>query len=107
MLNKEAVVKAIMEWPGRYETHDGKIFMGMPVSQVPSQLIQARWRNVSHLDESDFRKMGLDIVEARYVGGARPKRFCQVVVADWNEHYHYNAHIHNYNENEYAEGRVE
>ena len=30
----------------------------------------------------DFQKMGLKIVEARYVGGARPKRFCLVVVAE-------------------------
>ena len=81
MLNAQAVVKAIMEWPGRYEDENGNIFEGMPVSQVPSQLRDCRWRNVSHLDASDFRKMGLEIVTARYVGGVKKKRFCRVVVA--------------------------
>lgn len=77
-----AAIKAIMKWPGRYETDTGQRFWGMPVSEVPSQLIREGWRNVSHLDESDFRDMGLLIVTARYVGGTRPKRFCRVVVAD-------------------------
>jgi len=81
MLDKQAVVKAILSWPGLYETKEGRKFMGMPVSQVPSQLIQSGWRNVSRLDGYDFKRLGLEIVEARYVGGVRPKKFCQVVVA--------------------------
>ena len=80
-MTKEQIVKAIMVWPGSYETETGRRVLGMPVSQVPSQLRQCGWRNVSSLDETDFRKMGLEIVTARYVGGARPKRFCVVVVA--------------------------
>jgi hypothetical protein len=81
MITKEDVVAAILKWPGLYQRYDGTTFKGMPVSQVPAQLIQNGWRRVSRLDESDFRKMGLEIVTARYVGGARPKRFCAVVVA--------------------------
>jgi hypothetical protein len=81
MLNAFKVLKAIMAWPGRYEDEGGNRFEGMPVSQVPSQLIREGWRNVSHLAESDFEDMGLEIVTARYVGGVRPKKFCQVVVA--------------------------
>lgn len=81
-LTAETVRAAIMKWPGLYEARDGTKFKGMPVSQVPSQLVQCGWRNVSRLDEHDFRKMGLMVEEARYVGGAHPKRFCQVVVAE-------------------------
>lgn len=81
-LTKEEVKKAIMAWPGRYETEDGTDFLGMPVSQVPSQLVDQGWRNVSRLDEFDFKAMGLEIVTARYVGGASKKRFCRVIVAD-------------------------
>lgn len=80
-IKAEDVHAAIMRWPGHYETKDGHKFQGMPVSQVPRQLIDCGWRNVSHLDASDFMMMGLEIVTARYIGGARPKRFCDVVVA--------------------------
>jgi hypothetical protein len=80
-LNAEAVREAILQWPCQYQTPTGAKFKGMPVSQVPSQLRSVGWRNVSRLDEYDLRKMGLVVVEARYVGGARPKRFCRVVVA--------------------------
>lgn len=80
-LSKEAVIKAILEWPCRYETEDGIIFLGLPVSQVPAQLICCGWKNVSRLDTSDFMKLGLEVVTARYVGGVRPKKFCRVVVA--------------------------
>ena len=81
MLTKEKVIEAICKWPGRYQTYDGREFAGMPVSQVPSQLRDCGWRNVSRLDRSDFQALGLEVVQARYVGGARPKRFCDVVVA--------------------------
>ena len=79
-LTKDRVIEAIMKWPGRYEAKDGTIFLGMPVSQVPSQLRDCGWRNVSNLDGCDLMKMGLKIVTARYVGGVRAKRFCDVVV---------------------------
>ena len=80
-MTKDDVVRAIMQWPGRYETQAGVRFSGMPVSEVPKQLRACGWRNVSHLDQSDFIAMGLKVVTARYIGGARPKRFCDVVVA--------------------------
>lgn len=82
-LNAAVVRSAILQWPGLYETPEGRRFAGMPVSQVPSQLRTCGWRNVSHLDEHSFgpRGLGLEIVDARYVGGARPKKFCRVVVA--------------------------
>jgi hypothetical protein len=81
ILNADAVRAAIMKWPGRYQSEDGAEFLGMPVSQVPAQLIECGWRNVSRLDESDLRRMGLMVETARYIGGARAKRFCRVVVA--------------------------
>lgn len=81
-LRANDVNEAILEWPGLYETKEGRRFKGMPASQVPSQLIVCGWCAVSHLDEHDFRKMGMEVVYARYVGGARPKQFCQVVVAE-------------------------
>jgi hypothetical protein len=80
-LTKENVVAAIMKWPGLYRTEDGIEFKGMPVSRVPSQLRECGWRNVSGLDKHELKKIGLDVVRARYVGGASPKRFCDVVVA--------------------------
>lgn len=80
-LDAQKVKDAILKWPGRYSTADGTIFQGMPVSQVASQLRDCGWRNVPRLDSGYLEDMGLEIVEARYVGGARPKKFCQVVVA--------------------------
>jgi hypothetical protein len=80
-LTAEKVREAIRGWPGLYETEFGRKLLGMPVSQVPSRLVKCGWRNVSRMDRRDFEKMGLEVVEARYVGGARPKKFCWVVVA--------------------------
>jgi hypothetical protein len=42
--------------------------------------------------------MGLRIVTARYVGGARPKRFCRVIVARDGSVSTYDAHVHAYRE---------
>jgi hypothetical protein len=81
MLTKQAIIKAVLNWPGRYQTEAGGKFWGMPVSEVPKQLRETGWRNVSHLDEYDLKKLGCVIVTARYVGGVHPKRFCRVVVA--------------------------
>jgi hypothetical protein len=80
-LDATAVRAAILQWPGLYETEAGERYQAMPVSQVPSQLRDCGWKNVPRFDKSDFRRMGLKIVTARYIGGARPKRFCDVVVA--------------------------
>lgn len=82
-LNATIVRSAILQRPGLYETPEGRRFAGMPVSQVPSQLRTCGWRNVSHLDECSLgpRGLGLEIVNARYVGGTCPKQFCRVVVA--------------------------
>lgn len=86
MLKAEDVRKAIMAWPGLYETKKGFKFKGLPVSEVPACLRDAGWKNVSRLDASDLKKLGLKIVTARYIGGVRPKKFCLVVVAAlrWN-----------------------
>lgn len=80
----DEIKAAILKWPGRYETEAGEVFLGCPVSQLPSQLRDAGWRNIGR-DYSDFyalKDYGLRVVRARYVGGARPKRFCDVVFAD-------------------------
>jgi hypothetical protein len=80
-LTADDVRSAVLRWPGLYEDPLGRRFMGMPVSQAPKQLIECGWRNVSRLDKCDFEKMGLEIVTARYVGGVKPKKFCDVIVA--------------------------
>lgn len=81
MITAVDVKKAILKWPGRYQTPKGGTFEGMPVSQIAQQLRDCGWRNVPRIDAYDLRKMGLIIVNARYVGGAHAKRFCDVVVA--------------------------
>lgn len=70
---------AVRMWPYKYQTEEGTTFIGLPVSQVPSALREAGWRNVPRVDGSDCDKLGLKIVRARYVGGACPKRYCDVV----------------------------
>jgi hypothetical protein len=67
----------------RYETRDGRVFLGIPASQVPAALRDAGWKNVSRLDWMDIRDMGLEIVEAQYIQGARPTgKFVYTVVID-------------------------
>lgn len=80
-LDAAAVKAAIMGWPGLYETDAGLRFLGAPVSETPKLLREAGWRRVGRLDMGDLERMGLQVVHARYVGGAHPKRFCWVVVA--------------------------
>lgn len=80
-LSANDVKQAIMQWPGLYETETGFKFRGSPVSEVPTRLREAGWRNVSRLYEGDLERMGLKVVTARYVGGVHPKKFCRVVVA--------------------------
>lgn len=82
--NAAAVRQAILAWPCFYSTKDGRKFKGQTVSGTPKSLIDAKWRKVSHLDEHDFSKMGLEIVDAQYVGGAHPTgKFVRVIVASW------------------------
>lgn len=95
-LQADDVRKAIMKWPGLYEDETGNQFLGMPVSQVPSQLIQCGWRNVSHLDQYDFKALGLEIRTARYVGGVHKKRFCEVVVGPIMSWYCHQCHVEVY-----------
>ncbi len=76
-----------------YETRQGELFCGCPVSQLPAVLRAAGWRNVGR-DYSDvyaLKDHGLKTVIARYRGGVRPKRFCDVVVARW---YGFNPALH-------------
>jgi hypothetical protein len=44
-------------------------------------LREAGYRNVPRLDEYDLTRLGCVIETARYISGARPKRFCRVVEA--------------------------
>lgn len=94
VLDNDAVVAAILAWPSLYETEDGERFKGSPVSEVPRRLLDVGWRCVSHLDdEHEMTRLGLRVVTARYIGGARPKRFCRVVVAMTAKHFTYDSHV--------------
>lgn len=76
-----------------YESSQGELFYGCPVSMLPEVLRAAGWRNVGR-DYSDLyalKDFGAKTVTARYRGGARPKRFCDVVVARW---YGFNPAFH-------------
>lgn len=79
-LSKAEVLKAIETWPCPYETEAGEKFNGMRLAEVKSALVGNGWRNVSHVDAGDVRKLGLRVVRARYIGGASPKRFADEVV---------------------------
>lgn len=63
----------------RYETREGVLVRATPVSQIPQLLRDVGWKNVPKYDAYDLRKLGLRIVDAKYVGGGR---FCPVVVLD-------------------------
>ena len=84
-LNADEIRAAMLSWPCKYQTPGGTKFTGTPVSEVPKRLRECGWRNVSHIDEYELKKMGVTVVDARYVGGARPKRFCRVAVAKVGE----------------------
>lgn len=78
------ILDAVLEWPSKYMTRDGRTFKGMRVSEISKHLIQTGWRNVSHIDRSDIEAMGGTVVEATYVQGARPTgQWIWVVVHSW------------------------
>jgi hypothetical protein len=81
---KEAIENAIRKQHNRYETTAGQTFIALPVSQIPSALRDIGYKNVSRdfADAYELRKFGLQIGEARYISGARPKRFCLCVLVD-------------------------
>lgn len=81
-LTADAVRQAVMAYPSRYRTEDGREFIGEPCSGVAGVLRDAGWRGVGQLDEYDLRALGLEVVTARYVSGARPARPCRVVVVE-------------------------
>ena len=80
LITKQDVLKAVNSWPCLYEDKNGQRFTGAPVSTIASLLRDIGWKNVGRIDKFDLRDMGVMTTTARYVGGARPKRFCDVIV---------------------------
>lgn len=83
MISKEQILAALLKggcW--HYLTEGGMEFIGCPVSRVPNVMRKAGWRHLGRhwSDRSTLKEYGLTVVTARYVGGVRPKRFCDVVV---------------------------
>lgn len=86
-MTPQEIVAAIMKWPYLYETRDGKRLRGCPVSELPRVLRDAGYKNVGrgYSDYYALKDHGVTLVEARYIGGVRPKKFCDVVVAEFIE----------------------
>jgi hypothetical protein len=81
MITAKQIVSVIRDNHFRYETERGQQIIAAPVSQLPQLLREAGYRNVPRLDEYDLTRLGCVIETARYISGARPKRFCRVVEA--------------------------
>lgn len=81
--NADDIRKAIMKWPSRYETKEGRTVKGEVVSRIPGALRDAGWSKVRRLDEDDLKEMGLEIISAQYAQGAHPTgKYVRVVVAE-------------------------
>ena len=77
---KDGVSAAIDSWPCWYETRTGKAILAARLADIKKEMVEAGWRNVSRLDESDLKKMGFKIAEAQYIGGVKKTgRFISVV----------------------------
>lgn len=64
-----------------YMLHDGTVVRGLRPADVNKHLIDSGWRNVSRLDERDYKKLGFGTAIAEYIGGARVTgKFCPIVV---------------------------
>jgi hypothetical protein len=67
----------------RYETRGGRVVLGFRVQETGNVLRSDGWKNVGckFNDAYGLRRMGLEVVTAQYVNGARPTgRFIEVVV---------------------------
>ena len=102
-VTKADVMRAILHCSYRYQLEDGRVIKAIPVSEVGAALIANGWRNVSRIDCSDLRAIGFEILVARYVAGARPKRFCNVIAFTMVEPYSYDAHLYPYWDKLYRE----
>lgn len=81
MITAAAVTAAQAARNFPYETRSGEVVKATPVSEIVSALRDKGWRNVGRLDRYDLKDMGLTVVEAQYVGGARKTgRFVEAVV---------------------------
>lgn len=81
MMTKEHIHKAIDVWAHRYADKDGNLFIGVKLSDLKTNLRSNGWKNVSRLDMSDVKNLGVEVVTAQYVGGARPTgKFCEIAV---------------------------
>ena len=79
---KKAILDAVAQWPSRYETESGEVFMGRLLEDAKSDMIRKGWRGISgwRLDADDVKQLGIRVVRARYIGGVRKKGFAHDVI---------------------------
>jgi hypothetical protein len=87
-IEKEAIAALVAKTGYLYESVHDELFIGCPVSEMPRLLRDAGYRVSRFWDAKDA---GLRVVVARYVGGARPKRHCDVV---YGKPYAFNPAFH-------------
>lgn len=80
------IAAAVDEWPSQYRTREGETVTARRVAEVGS-VLSRNYRGASRLDASDFKRMGVRVVEATYIQGAHPTgKFCDVIVKpEFNE----------------------
>lgn len=69
-----------------YENEEGDTFKAFRPDELNQRLRWKGWKNNSRTDEDDYKKMGLRVEYARYIGGARAKKFCYVVALPKRAH---------------------
>lgn len=83
-INKPEVLAALEKRSLMYETQQGRQVWAEAVSMIPGVLRDAGWCRVSrdYASSSHLREMGLEVVSAQYINGARPTgKFINVVVS--------------------------
>lgn len=82
MLTNSAVIEVFQNNAHRYTDAAGTTYRAARPDDLTTALRERGWKNLGRLDIFDYKKLGFQIVTARYTQGARPGRPCDVVVLE-------------------------
>lgn len=80
-IEQKDIHEALRSWPCRYETRDGRIVIGNTIGGLVQELRDNKVRVRTGFSDYEVRQLGVEVVEAQYIQGARPTgKFVKVAV---------------------------
>lgn len=78
---KEDLLRALASWPSHYQTRDGRKVIGNTIGGLVQELRSKGARVSTGFDHYEVSRLGVEVVEAQYIGGVRPTgKFVKVAI---------------------------